>query len=188
LRRRGEARSGRMQAPLPLSAGSQLSSKVPVALAILFTEVSRVLAAARRGTLVMKKPGTSQGFCHVPASSILRNTPSLMTGACRKPAGQLIRAASARTRNNHSERGANMKRTRIIMRLALILLFCLGASAGINPASAAAGDRHDRECHRRCDEEYRRRKDECHNERGRERHRCEDRANREHKDCKHSCR
>ena len=81
-----------------------------------------------------------------------------------------------------------MKRTRIIMRLALILLFCLGASAGINPASAAAGDRHDRECHRRCDEEYRRRKDECHNERGRERHRCEDRANREHKDCKHSCR
>lgn len=81
-----------------------------------------------------------------------------------------------------------MKRTKIMLRFALILLFCLGASAGINPASAAGGDRHDRECRRRCDEEYRRRKDECRIERGKEKHRCEDRAKREHNDCKHRCR
>jgi hypothetical protein len=81
-----------------------------------------------------------------------------------------------------------MKRTRIMLRLVLALLFCLGASAGINPASAAGGDRHDSECRRRCNEEYQRRKDECRNERGRERHRCEDRAKREHNECKNHCR
>jgi hypothetical protein len=80
-----------------------------------------------------------------------------------------------------------MKKTQVIMRLVLALMFCMGASAGFNPTSAA-GDRHDRECRKRCDEEYRHRKDECRNERGKERRRCEDRASREHKECKNHCR
>jgi hypothetical protein len=80
-----------------------------------------------------------------------------------------------------------MKRTRVL-RLVLALVFCLGVSAGINPASAAGGDRHDRDCRRKCDEEYRHRKDECRRERGGERRQCEERAKREHKECKDHCR
>jgi hypothetical protein len=80
-----------------------------------------------------------------------------------------------------------MKRTVVLLRFCLAVVFCFGIFGGVNPASAA-GDRHDRECHRRCNEEFHRLKQECRGLRGRERHRCEERAKREHNECKRRCR
>ena len=81
-----------------------------------------------------------------------------------------------------------MKRTAVLLRLMLIALCCLGIFAGANTPLAAGRDRHDRECRRRCLEDFRRMKDECRGLRGRERHRCEERAKREHNECKRHCR
>jgi hypothetical protein len=72
---------------------------------------------------------------------------------------------------------------RIILRASLALLFCLGASAGISPASAAGNN-----CTDRCADRYRVRKDACrlipykH-----ERKHCEESAKRAKDECKDRC-
>ena len=77
-----------------------------------------------------------------------------------------------------------MKPTKVVLRLSLAFIVCLGTFAAINPA-AVAGDR----CKDRCNEVYRLRKGVCraiplkH-----ERKSCEKAAKRAKDDCKHRCR
>jgi hypothetical protein len=71
----------------------------------------------------------------------------------------------------------------VILRVSLVLMVCLGASAAISPTSAAGNH-----CSDRCAERYRYRKDTCkaipykH-----ERQRCEESAKRAKDECKHRC-
>ena len=77
-----------------------------------------------------------------------------------------------------------MKRTRVVPRIALALMVCLGAFV-VPGTGSAAGNR----CKDLCNDAYRLRKDVCraiplkH-----ERKRCEQSAKRDKKDCKHNCR
>jgi hypothetical protein len=73
---------------------------------------------------------------------------------------------------------------RIILRMSLVILVCLGTSAAISPTSAAGNH-----CTDRCAERYRYRKDACKAipyKRGRQR--CEDAAKRAKEECKRRCR
>ena len=77
-----------------------------------------------------------------------------------------------------------MKRTKVVPRLVLGLMICLGAFA-LPGTAPAAGNR----CKDRCNDAYRLRKDACKiiplkNERKR----CEQGAKRAKDDCKHRCR
>jgi hypothetical protein len=74
--------------------------------------------------------------------------------------------------------------SRIVLRTSLALLFCLGASTAITPASAAGNH-----CTDRCADRYRARKDVCNAipyKRGRKS--CENAAKRAKEECKHRCR
>jgi hypothetical protein len=81
-----------------------------------------------------------------------------------------------------------MKRAGIFLRIS-VAIFCLGMTGAVNPAANAGqfGRGRDRDCKRRCDEEFRRRKAECRGLRGRDRHRCEERAKDAHNWCKRRC-
>jgi hypothetical protein len=78
-----------------------------------------------------------------------------------------------------------MKRSSVLLRLSLAVVFCLGAfvTAGTASGAGVPGNR----CKDRCNERYNRRMDECNSLRGGERGRCKDRAKHERDDCKRHC-
>ena len=76
----------------------------------------------------------------------------------------------------------------ILVRTALMVLFCLGMFVTANSLPAGQRDRHERKrCEKECQDKYKREKRECKDRRGDERRRCERRAQDELRDCKQRC-
>ena len=78
-----------------------------------------------------------------------------------------------------------MRRSGILWRLGLVLVFCLSVfvSAGSASGAVVPGNR----CKDRCNERYNRRKDQCRGLRKWDRRQCEDRAKYERDGCKRRC-
>src|ERR1700692_4860504 len=76
----------------------------------------------------------------------------------------------------------------VLIRITLVVLFCLGMFVTANSVPAGQRDKHERRrCERECQDRYNQQKRECKNRRGDERRRCEREAKNELRDCKQRC-
>ena len=78
-----------------------------------------------------------------------------------------------------------MKHVKSCLRLAPVILFCISSFVTAGSASAMAGGNR---CKDRCNDAYRRHKNECRGLRRGEKRRCEDQAKSDRDDCRRHCR
>jgi hypothetical protein len=79
-----------------------------------------------------------------------------------------------------------MKSTMI--RISLVLVFCLGMLVTANPATLGQRDRGERrKCERECQHKYNDQLRDCNGKRGHERRECRDNAAKELRECKKGC-